>query len=622
MKDHGEELQLIQEEDPFYEDDIPLDAAKRRAQGRRRRPRGLRAWSSIISNTSFRFIAGFLILILFFNVFFRSPFSSRTSNGHLRPAIHYAPKAEGWLNDPNGLFQDSNGLWHMYWQHLPSYEPSDCKSWAHSTSPDLYNWTDHAIALKCHKYGMWSGSIVLDTNNTSGLFPSDHIGDKVVAIFTQHDLASRSEEQALAYSLDGGYTFELYAQNPVLRRSGASLNFRDPKVFWHKETGRWVMIVAYAHEQKIAIYTSSNLIEWDYRSVFTNPYLTSTEPTFECPNLVQVPLYNSTPAYPFPTPPETYDPASPPTAPTLPESNSTYILLLSSGSGSPYNGGSLTRYFPGSFNGTHFSPIDSRADRIIDFGPDNYATQFFANTPETSIHSSDPSTIPTTIGWAANLRNCAYPPSGPREGWRGLMTLPRLGALVRTAGDIHYWSPPVGLEEWVGEKLLSAVVDKDGTHTVNYSQVASGAIQLDMSFNIVGDDRAAYEAGSHVSLIWRASKSGEEVKCTISWKAAGPAISCDRRSAAGFALVGEELGDAMETMSVTDIPRDENAVNALEISAVVDHSVLEMFLNGGLKAGTMTMFPRERLDMLVIRTSGFKGKVEAKVEVRGLNRPS
>jgi hypothetical protein len=34
----------------------------------------------------------------------------------LRPTFHFATPPETWLNDPNGLFLDSDNLWHMYYQ--------------------------------------------------------------------------------------------------------------------------------------------------------------------------------------------------------------------------------------------------------------------------------------------------------------------------------------------------------------------------------------------------------------------------------------------------------------------------------------------------------------------------
>jgi len=74
-------------------------------------------------------------------------------------------------------------------------------------------------------------------NNTSGFFPNQTNG--VVAIYT---LNTRYEQtQDIAYSYDGGYSFEKYAQNPVL--AVGSSQFRDPKVVWYED--HWVMVIAY-----------------------------------------------------------------------------------------------------------------------------------------------------------------------------------------------------------------------------------------------------------------------------------------------------------------------------------------------------------------------------------------
>jgi hypothetical protein len=32
-----------------------------------------------------------------------------------RPQLHYTEQ-HSWLNDPNGLFKDEDGLWHIYYQ--------------------------------------------------------------------------------------------------------------------------------------------------------------------------------------------------------------------------------------------------------------------------------------------------------------------------------------------------------------------------------------------------------------------------------------------------------------------------------------------------------------------------
>lgn len=111
--------------------------------------------------------------------------------------------------------------------------------------------------------GIWSGLAVVDVNNTSGFFP--HQKNGVVAIYTAYSTADQN--QNLAYSVDGGYTFTQYKGNPVL--AIGSTNFRDPKVFWHAPTSRWVMAVSYAAEFTIGIYTSQTLRHWTHASNFS-----------------------------------------------------------------------------------------------------------------------------------------------------------------------------------------------------------------------------------------------------------------------------------------------------------------------------------------------------------------
>lgn len=50
-------------------------------------------------------------------------------SGALRPQIHYSPPV-GFMNDPNGMFLDANGTYHLYYQCVlpssPSYYQTLC----------------------------------------------------------------------------------------------------------------------------------------------------------------------------------------------------------------------------------------------------------------------------------------------------------------------------------------------------------------------------------------------------------------------------------------------------------------------------------------------------------------
>ena len=74
-----------------------------------------------------------------------------------------------------------------------------------------------------------------------------------------------TKTQGIAYSLDGGDSWEMYAENPVIGNSGVK-DFRDPKVFWNEKTNAWTMLlVAGDHLQ---IWGSNNLIDWEKQSEF------------------------------------------------------------------------------------------------------------------------------------------------------------------------------------------------------------------------------------------------------------------------------------------------------------------------------------------------------------------
>ncbi|KPI43453.1 putative invertase [Cyphellophora attinorum] len=67
-------------------------------------------------------------------------------SGHYRPQVHFSPP-EGFMNDPNGMFQDASGIWHYYYQYNPTDTIAGNQHWGHATSPDLYHWTNQPIAL-------------------------------------------------------------------------------------------------------------------------------------------------------------------------------------------------------------------------------------------------------------------------------------------------------------------------------------------------------------------------------------------------------------------------------------------------------------------------------------------
>jgi fructan beta-fructosidase len=139
------------------------------------------------------------------------------------------------MNDPNGLIR-FKGVYHLFYQHNPSGNTAGNGSWGHATSTDLVHWTEHPVAIAADTdEEVWSGSVVLDRTNSSGF--GTETNPPLVAIYTSHDRHTGLQRQALAYSLDAGETWTKYDGNPVL--DIGSHDFRDPKVSWNAQTGRW-----------------------------------------------------------------------------------------------------------------------------------------------------------------------------------------------------------------------------------------------------------------------------------------------------------------------------------------------------------------------------------------------
>lgn len=147
--------------------------------------------------------------------------------------------------------------------------------WGHATSTDLIHWKEESIALYPDANGaMFSGSIVADVNNTTGLFDQGKGG--LVALITADGGGQRIE---LAYSKDEGKTWNKLA-DPVLDYANDdplhNAAFRDPKVFrWNNQ---WFMVVAGG---PLRIYSSSDLQNWKSESVYSGIET-------ECPDLYPI----------------------------------------------------------------------------------------------------------------------------------------------------------------------------------------------------------------------------------------------------------------------------------------------------------------------------------------------
>jgi fructan beta-fructosidase len=315
-----------------------------------------------------------------------------------RGDFHFSPQ-KGWMNDPNGLvfFEDE---YHLFYQYHPDSTVWGPMHWGHAVSKDLIRWENLPIAIYPDSIGtIFSGSVVIDKTNSAGFGVN-----AMIAIFTQHNHAGEDaktltfQNQSIAYSLDKGRTFKKYDGNPVIKNPGIK-DFRDPKVFWHDDTKKWVMSLA-AYD-KVIFYNSPDLKSWTKTGEFG---INGDDRLWECPDLVQ--LFDEN------------------------KNETKWALIVSMQKKAP-NGGTGTSYFIGDFDGKTFKS-NSKNQQWLDYGKDNYAFVTFSNLDKNNVQG---------IGWMSNWE---YAQVTPTKGWRSAMTFPRQLSLELTANRYLLKSFPIG----------------------------------------------------------------------------------------------------------------------------------------------------------------------------------
>jgi fructan beta-fructosidase len=320
-----------------------------------------------------------------------------------RPQFHFSP-AKNWTNDPNGLVY-YKGEYHLFYQYNPFGETWGHMSWGHAVSKDLVHWQHLPVALLEENGVMiFSGSAVVDWNNTSGLCRNPDPKDKscLVAIYTGHTETNQS--QHIAWSNDRGRTWTKYKGNPVL--DIGYKDFRDPKVFWHAPAKKWVMVVSLSKEQKVRFYGSPDLKTWEALSDFGPAGVRNG--LWECPDLFELPIEGN-------------------------PQQKKWVLIVNINPGG-VSGGSGGQYFIGSFDGRQFIN-DAAPDQklYLDYGKDFYAAVSWSDMPRTDGRR-------VLLGWMTNWEYANQEPTSP---WRGAMSLPRTVSLRKSAGDFILVQKPV-----------------------------------------------------------------------------------------------------------------------------------------------------------------------------------
>lgn len=439
-----------------------------------------------------------------------------------RPQYHLSVES-GNMSDPNGMVY-YEGEYHQFYQNSGQ--------WGHAVSQDLVHWEHLPVALMRDELGeIWSGSAVVDWNDTSGFF---HGKSGLVAVFTHFQGGVQS--QSIAYSGDRGRTWTKYEGNPVIPNPGLK-DFRDPKVIWHEASKRWVMVVSV--DDHVRFYASPDLRNWTETGEFGADQ-GSHAAVWECPDLFELPIDGS--------------------------GKDKWVLTLSVGSNEATKG-STAQYFVGEFDGETFHN-DNPADTVLwtDFGKDFYAAVSYSDIPE-----KDGRRI--WLGWMSNWR---YPFTMPTDPWKGNMSVPRELKLRDIPGEgIRLVQQPVKELDSLRGTAIKLEAQQLAANANVFKQWRGTAYELDTTFTVSAD--AAF------ALKVRTDGTGAE-ETSIRYDASAETLTVDRSKSGAAAF---EPGFA-ESFAA---PVKPSADGRLPLRVYVDEDTLEVFAEDGAKVLSAIVFP-------------------------------
>lgn len=437
------------------------------------------------------------------------------------------------MSDPNGMVF-FEGEYHQFYQSRGE--------WGHAVSRDLVHWEHLPLALTKDALGSaWSGSAVVDEHDTSGFFGGR---PGLVAIFTHSKNGIQS--QSIAYSADQGRTWTKYAGNPVIPNPGLK-DFRDPKVFWHRPSQSWVMVVSV--NQQVRFYSSPDLKQWRMTGEFGRGQ-GSHAAVWECPDLFELAVEGT--------------------------KEKKWVLTVSVGNNATTKG-STAQYFVGRFDGRTFTN-DNDPSTVLwtDYGRDFYAAVSYSNIP-----ASDGRRI--WLGWMSNWR---YPFSMPTAPWKGNMSIPRSLRLREVEGE--------GLR-LIQEPIKELAALRRAPITIPKQQVSGGNDPLKVISGVSYELEAVFKIVSNSKVGFRLRK-GEDQETVVAYNPKTSRLTVDRTRSGAHDF---EAGFAEKTYAPL---RLRNGI--LKLHIFVDTSSIEVFANDGEVVMTNLIFPDPASDRLELWADG------------------
>ena len=222
---------------------------------------------------------------------------------------------------------------------------------------------------------IFSGSVVVDWHNSSG-FCEAQAGRSLVPGRRLHRAWPRPADAEPRLQQRPRPDVDEVRRNPVIDLG--LKDFRDPKVFWHEPTRRWIMVTVLPDQHKVRFFASPDLKSWDAPE--------RLRPGGRHGRRVGMPR-------PLPAADRRTNRAE-----------TRWVLEVDINPGG-IAGGSGGQYFVGTFDGSRFV-ADEPPDRTLwaDYGKDFYASLSFSDVP-----ASDGRRI--WMGWISNWQYANVEPT-------------------------------------------------------------------------------------------------------------------------------------------------------------------------------------------------------------------
>ncbi|KAL4916411.1 glycosyl hydrolase [Aspergillus aurantiobrunneus] len=473
-----------------------------------------------------------------------------------RPTYHFVPE-QNWMNEPNGLIK-IDSTWHLFYQHNPTENVWGNLNWGHATSSDLIHWTHEPIAITSESgIEAFTGTSYYDSENTSGLGTAQN--PPYLAWYTGYVAANETQDQRLAFSLDSGATWTKFPGNPIISAAQEAphdetggLETRDPKVFFHAPSGKWVMLLAHGGQDKVTFWTSPDTKHWTWVSDLTAdqiPGLPSGVAAWEVPDMFELPIQGT--------------------------SETTWVLILTPAEGSPAGGNGVLA-LTGSFDGTTFTADTVDLSSLwLDYGRDFDGAMSWENVP-----AADGRRVLAAI-------SNSYGANPPTTTWKGMLSFPRVLTLTQTGSKRSFLQQPVSEVDGLAGSTLA---------TIQNQTIAPGQTQLESVHGTALDIHLAFspEAGAVLSL---AVRKADPEQTVIRYDNTNATLSVDR-TASGDISYDPAAG------GVHSAPLQPDGSGVVRIRVLVDTCSVEVFGGQGEVVISDLIFPSEASDGLALTITG------------------